>query len=533
MDDVSSAPEANRASPSATRIRYLYRANGEKHRTEAVFAGTPTEELVGKLRDNLKDGRFVPEQVGLPHRYPWLCDITPAAETDPGWHELVSVEAVKLPPNDSRTFESFVESVASASKRGWRPIDPFDHQSRHLPEVVQHLRTSLARHRKRMLEQGHERNPEFDEALAALWDGSPWLSMRGRWRELAHGCARRGVWPEDIDWSSWNLDWNGFLGDLLSEEVGLAARFLVRAPDEVLRRLDLEATERSAATPSTLLRRSVRAARCRLRAAATEERSEALVGILTSRNVPNSVVPRADGPTICFVELSPDGLDFILDRCEKLRDGASTDSEGEEDVIRGAHPGVRIRVAAADDLTDELREELQAHGQLGACRNRALAVAMGPSVVREMGTAGRIRSTEVHTNGQRIGCYEPPMSDPAPTGLSEASDPPRRIIGPEPCWTTLVRLRMLTAQAERRSELFERLAARAPGTALRLLEGDVIWVAMGSATADLTATLSREALAPLLGANEDEVRERALRFLGRARHGSGDGGDGGRHERRR
>lgn len=532
MGDVPSTPEANHAPPAATRIRYLYRANGEKHRAEAVFAGTPTEELVGKLHDNLEDGRFVPEQVGLPHRYPWLCDITPAAETDPGWHELVSVEAVKLPPNESRTFESFVESVASASKRGWRPIDPFDHQSRHLPEVVEHLRTSLARHRRRMLEQGHERNLEFDEALTAPWDGSPWLSMRGRWRELAHGCARSGVWPEDVDWSNWNLDWNGFLGDLLSEKVGLAARFLVRAPDEVLRRLDLEAPERSAETPSTLLRHSVRAARCRLRAAATEKRSEALVGVLAWGRLPNSVVPRADGPTIGFVELSPDGLDFILDRYGKLRDGASANSEGEEDIVLGAHPGVRIRVAAAADLADEVREEVQAHGQVAAMtatgRGQIAVVAMGPSVVRQVGNAGRIRSTEVHTNGQVIGWCEPLFSDPAPTGRTDASDPPRPIVGPKVPWTTLIRLRMLTAGAERRSELFELLAARAPRTALGLLEEDDRWVEMGSATADLTATLSRGDLAPLLVTDEEEVRERTLRFLGRARHGSGDGADGGR-----
>lgn len=64
-------------------------------------------------------------------------------------------------------------------------------------------------------------------------------------------------------------------------------------------------------------------------------------------------------------------------------------------------------------------------------------------------------------------------------------------------------------------------------------EEDDRWVEMGSATADLTATLSRENLAPLLVADEEEGRERTLRFLGRARHGSGDVADGGRYERGR
>ncbi len=128
-----------------TKFSYLYQdGSGHRYFAERIFAGTPTSELIERLRRSMQPGegpgtyRFIAEQVGLPSVFPWVAEV-PGTEPiqfrpseDPPWHEvnlgqeenvgpglLVSDEE----PTDGRSLEQFVRSVERARKEGWNTED--------------------------------------------------------------------------------------------------------------------------------------------------------------------------------------------------------------------------------------------------------------------------------------------------------------------------------------------------------------------------------------------------------------------------
>lgn len=126
-----------------TKFSYLYQdGNGHRYFAERVFAGTPTPELVGRLRQAMEPGedpgmyRFIADQVGLPSVFPWVTD-TPGTEPvqfrpsqDPVWHEVnlghgkdvgPGVLVSDDEPTDGRALELFVRSVERARDEGWKP----------------------------------------------------------------------------------------------------------------------------------------------------------------------------------------------------------------------------------------------------------------------------------------------------------------------------------------------------------------------------------------------------------------------------
>lgn len=505
--------------PSATLLRYLYRANGQKLGAEAVFAGAPTAELVERLRECLQDGRFVPEQVGLPGRYPWLCDICPATESDPGWHEVETVESSILPPSEPRTFEQFVDEVEAAATRGWKPVDPFEHQSRHLPEVVENLRESLSRWRKRTRRLGHEPHPEAENALVAPWDDSTWLSMNERYPQLALGCARSGVWPSSVAWDDWRIDWEDLFQKLLNEDPVLAAMFLVRAPVEALREIELQNIEPPDESDASTLRSSVQAARCRRQIAEDDGHDDqALVGVFNWESVPAEVVPKCDNLAFSVVELTTSGLDELLAQVEQFREGHKV-ADGPNGEYRrlGSHPGIRIRLISGDSLGENLREDLMGHEQaasFSAINNDcAPYVTVGPNVMDRLSDAGPVLSTTFHTNGSYVGWSEPLFTEPDPLKRPTECNLPYPTFVPPVPFGALLMLRMLTAGNHRCGTLFQRFAEVAPAVAVRLLKGEAIDTVVGDYTRTVSPMLSTEHLTPLLASDNEETRRKAIRRL--------------------